>query len=160
MLAQVLAAGIDSRLIGRFVLAQYGRRASEAERAEFDRLFAAGIVATYARHLGRYAGESLQVGGAKILDDGDVIVDSRVVRPAGPAVAVEWRLHGEAGARRIVDVVIEGVSMALTLRSEYAAAIRAGGGRIEGLLVRLRAQAATLDAEAVRVAADGDGKNN
>jgi phospholipid transport system substrate-binding protein len=58
---------------------------------------------------------------------------------------VEWRLHGEAGAWRIVDLVIEGVSLALTLRSEYAAVIRAGGGKVEGLLSRLREQVAAAD---------------
>jgi phospholipid transport system substrate-binding protein len=132
------------------VLGKHGRVASDEERAEFDRLFASGIVATYSRHLGSYAGETLEVGGAKVLDAGGVIVGSRIVRPAGPQVAVEWRLHGEAGAWRIVDVVIEGVSLALTLRSEYSAVIRASGGKVEGLLARLREQAAV---GAVRVAA-------
>ncbi|HEX9791742.1 MAG TPA: ABC transporter substrate-binding protein [Kiloniellales bacterium] len=144
-LARVLAEGIDSRKIGRFVLGKHGRVASDAEQAEFDRLFASGIVATYSRHLGNYAGESLEVGGAKALDAGGVMVGSRIVRPDGPPVAVEWRLHGEAGAWRIVDLVIEGVSLALTLRSEYAAVIRAGGGKVEGLLSRLREQVAAAD---------------
>jgi len=142
-LARVLAEGIDSHTIGRFVLGKHSRVASEAEQAEFDGLFAVGIVATYSRHLGSYAGEKLEVGGAKVLDAGGVMVSSRVVRPAAPPVAVEWRLQEEAGSWRIVDVVIEGVSLALTLRAEYGSVIRASGGRVEGLLARLREQVAT-----------------
>jgi phospholipid transport system substrate-binding protein len=149
-LAQVLAEGIDSHTIGRFVLGKHGRVASTAEQAEFDRLFASSIVATYSRHLGSYAGETLEVGGTKVLDAGGVIVSSRVVRPDGPPVAVEWRLKGEAGTWRIVDVVIEGVSLALTLRSEYSAVIRASGGKVDGLLARLREQ---VSVGAIRVAA-------
>jgi ABC-type transporter MlaC component len=37
-------------------------------------------------------------------------------------------------------VIGEGISMALTLRSEYASAIKGSGGRVEGLIDRLRAQ--------------------
>ncbi|MHA1599583.1 MAG: MlaC/ttg2D family ABC transporter substrate-binding protein [Alphaproteobacteria bacterium] len=141
-LEHLLSAGIDARRIGRFVLGKYGRRATDAERAEFDRLFAAGIVTTYSRHLGNYAGEVLEVRGAQLRGERGAIVSSRVVRTDGPAVAVEWRLrHDDAGTWRVVDVVIEGLSMALSQRAEYTAVIRASQGRVEGLLVRLREQA-------------------
>ena len=39
---------------------------------------------------------------------------------------------------RIVDVVVEGVSMAQTQRSEFDAVIRRSGGQIGALLQRLR----------------------
>ena len=38
----------------------------------------------------------------------------------------------------ILDVVIEGVSMRITLRDEFAAVIRSNGGKVEGLLAALR----------------------
>jgi len=137
-LERLLGEGIDARRIGRFVLGKYGRRANDAELAEFDRLFAAGIVATYSRHLGRYAGETLEVRGAQPRGDTGAVVSSRVVRPDGPAVAVEWHLRDDQGTWRIVDVVIEGLSMALSQRAEYTAVIRASEGRLDGLLARLR----------------------
>ena len=36
-----------------------------------------------------------------------------------------------------LDVAAEGVSMALTLRSEYASVIKRSGGRVEGLVAQL-----------------------
>ena len=146
-LERLLSTGVDARRIGRFILGKYARRASESERAEFDRLFAASIVATYSRHLGNYAGETLQVRGAKLRGEQGALVSSRVTRPKGPAVAVEWHLRDDAGTWRIVDVVIEGLSMALTQRAEFSAVIRADNGRLEGLLARLRAQVPARDAK-------------
>lgn len=145
-LERLLRAGVDARRIGRFALGKYARRASKPERAEFDRLFAAGIVATYSRHLGSYEGETLQVRGAQLRGEQGALVSSRVIRPNGPAVAVDWHLRDDAGTWRIVDVVIEGISMALTQRAEFAAVIRAGNGRLEGLLARLREQVPTQGA--------------
>lgn len=141
VLERLLREGIDARRIGRFVLGKYGRRMTDAQRAEFDRLFTAGIVAIYSRHLGSYAGEALEVRGAQPRGERGAIVSSRVIRASGPAVSVEWHLRDDAGTWRIVDVVIEGISMALTQRAEYTAVIRASDDGMEGLIARLRTQA-------------------
>ncbi|MCZ6745312.1 MAG: ABC transporter substrate-binding protein, partial [Alphaproteobacteria bacterium] len=47
-------------------------------------------------------------------------------------------LHGrDYDQFRVLDVVAEGVSMVLTLRSEYASVIKRSGGRVEGLVAQL-----------------------
>lgn len=155
-LEHILSEGIDTHRIGRFVLGKYGRRASDAEKVEYDRLFAAGIVATYSRHLGKYAGETLEVRGAQLRGERGATVSSRVVRADGPTVAVEWRLRHDAGTWRVVDVVIEGLSMALSQRAEYASVIRASKGRVEGLLARLREQAPANNKEVAGLAAQSE----
>jgi ABC-type transporter MlaC component len=48
--------------------------------------------------------------------------------------------------------VVEGMSMALSQRSEYAAVIKRSGGKIEGLLVKLREKAARLKSGEVQKA--------
>jgi len=42
------------------------------------------------------------------------------------------------GSYMIVDVLVEGVSMAITQRDEFAAIINQSGGKVEGLLTALR----------------------
>ena len=156
-LERLLSEGIDTRRIGRFVLGKYGRRATDVERVEFDRLFAASMVATYSRQLANYAGETLEVRGAQLRGERGASVSSRVVRANGPAIAVEWRLRrDDAGTWRVVDVVIEGLSMALTQRAEYTAVIRASKGRVEGLLARLREQAPVHNDEIAGLAAQSE----
>jgi phospholipid transport system substrate-binding protein len=140
----LLSANFDVRTIGRFVLGRYWRKATKAERAEYGRLFEDLIVASYSRQLASYAGEALKVEGVRQQDERNALVASRILRLEGEPILVDWRLLRRGGAWRIVDVVVEGMSMALSRRSEYAAVIKSSGGRVEGLLAQLRQKTARL----------------
>jgi phospholipid transport system substrate-binding protein len=134
----LLQSGFDMERIGRAVLGRYWRSATPEQRAEFLKLFEEFVVLFYADRLSDYSGETLQIGKAHVRGDRDALVRSRVLRPDRPAVAVDWRLRRTAEGWRIVDVMIEGVSMTITHRSEFAAVISNSPGRIEGLLQKLR----------------------
>ena len=135
---ELLTAGFDVKTIGRFVLGRYWRKATEAERAEYGRLYEDLIVATYARQLSSYAGEGLKVAGVRQRDGKSALVASRFLRAEGEPVQLDWRLLRRGDTWRIVDVVVEGMSMALSQRSEFKAVIRGNGGRVEALLEKLR----------------------
>ncbi|MCZ6734504.1 MAG: ABC transporter substrate-binding protein, partial [Planctomycetota bacterium] len=60
------------------------------------------------------------------------------LRAEGEPVQLDWRLLRRGDTWRIVDVVVEGMSMALSQRSEFKAVIRGSGGRVEALLEKLR----------------------
>ena len=65
--------------------------------------------------------------------------------PNGSSIRVDWRVRLNDGEYKIVDVVIEGVSMVITHRSESASVIQHGGGRVQALIDALRQQAVRLD---------------
>jgi phospholipid transport system substrate-binding protein len=71
-------------------------------------------------------------------DPAGVMVSSQIIRPQGPSIEVDWRLAVSEGRYRISDVSIDGVSMALTRRSEFAAIIQRNGGGVAGLLATMR----------------------
>lgn len=150
-LRRLLSENFDVPVIGRFVLGRYWRTASGPERAEFAELFEEMIVATYARQLGNYAGETLDVVGLRQSDDRGAVVSSRILRASGSPIAVDWRLLRRGDGWRIVDVMVEGVSMALTQRAEFAAVIRSTGG-VAGLLARLRTKVAQVETAAAPAA--------
>jgi len=150
---RLLKTGFHLELIGRFVLGRHWRKADEAERAEFTQLFEDYLVASYARQFSEYGGERLVVDGGRPKGKSGAIVMSRIVRPEGAPFQVEWRLrHGEEGWR-IIDVVVEGVSMAVTHRSEFSSVIAGHGGSVAGLLEILRSKTAPAETHA---AAAGD----
>lgn len=134
----LFTSGFDVALLSRFVLGRHWRRASLEERQEFRQLFEDFIVATYARRLGGYSGETLAVGATRSLGEGRAEVSSLLNRPEGAAIKVRWRLRQAGETWRIVDIVVEGVSMAATQRSEFASVIARGNGRLAGLLQALR----------------------
>ena len=52
--------------------------------------------------------------------------------------SISVQVISKSDGYRVVDVMVEGVSMSVTQRDEFAAVIRNTGGKLEGLLVALR----------------------
>jgi phospholipid transport system substrate-binding protein len=135
---ELLREDFDVPGIGRFVLGRYWNQASEEQRAEFVKLFEDYIAMAYATRLAEYTGETLKVTGSRPEADG-AIVSSQILRPAGAApVKVDWRLTGRDGNYKISDVSVDGISMAVTQRSEFASVIQHNGGQVQGLITMLR----------------------
>ncbi|MDP7668201.1 MAG: ABC transporter substrate-binding protein [Rhodospirillales bacterium] len=132
----------DVRTIGRWVLGRHWRSATPAEREEYFTLFEDLIVFTYVDRFTKYSGEALAVTGAKNVDEKDTLVSSEITRAdaGSPPLRVDWRLRARDDGYRIVDVMVQGISMGQTQRSEFASVIRTNGGTIEALLEKLRAR--------------------
>ena len=131
--------------IAKWVLGRYWRRASQPQREEFLRLFEDLMVVIYADRFAKYSGEKLDIGRAEIRGKNDILVHSLINRPEGlKPVAVIWRISQKDENFKIVDLMVEGLSMGLTQQKEFASVIRKNGGKIEGLLSELRKRLAAL----------------
>ena len=133
---QALHEDFDLRSISRFVLGPYWRGASESERQQFKDLLEAHLVRFYGQRFAEYNGESLRVLGSRTVPEG-AIVSSEIVRPQGPPIKVDWRLNTRNGIYKITDVIVDGVSMGLTQRSEFVGLIQRNGGQLAGLLANM-----------------------
>ena len=133
---RALHQDFDLRRICRFVLGPYWRTASEPERQAFKSVLEAHLVSFYGQRLAQYNGESLRVIGSRT-EPGGAIVTSEIIRPQGPPIRVDWRVDTRIGLYRITDVIVDGVSMALTERSEFAGLIQRNGGQLAGLLANM-----------------------
>lgn len=135
---ELLRDDFDVPGIARFVLGRYWNTASEEQRSEFLALFEEYIARAYATRLAEYAGEQLKVTGTRPDGDG-AIVFSQILRPSGQApIKVDWRLTSRNGIYKISDVSVDGISMAVTQRSEFASVIQHNGGQVQGLIAMLR----------------------
>lgn len=125
--------GFDIPAISRFVLGRSWRRASDANKEAFIALFEDVIVYTWSRRFSEYTGQTIEVRGTS--PDGEIgtLVDSVIVDENGQTITAQWRLRQRDEGLRIVDVIIEGVSMSITYRQDYASVIRQQGG-FTGLL--------------------------
>lgn len=132
----LLSEGLDLPRIGRFVLGRFWQTASATQRDEYMKLFRDYVLNTYARRLSAYSGEILKVTGAQPIAGTDAIVHTVIERPGDQPLNTGWRVRAEGGTLKIVDVVVEGVSMVLTQRQEFASVIQSKG--LEGLLDSLR----------------------
>ncbi len=122
-------------LTSQFVLGKYWNQATAKQRAQFQDLFTEYLLDSYAGHLGSYRAETLTIVGSHPVGREDVLVETSVEGSDGAANPI-WRVRAEAGAYKIIDVSIGGVSLALTHRREFATVIGLRG--LDGLLDMLR----------------------
>ncbi|WP_158240496.1 MlaC/ttg2D family ABC transporter substrate-binding protein [Telmatospirillum siberiense] len=135
----LFVSAFDIPEIGRFVLSRHWRTATPEQQHEFLTLFEEITVLTWARRFQDYDDERLETLEATKSGERDWMVSSRIVKREGPPNPVQWRIRqGTDGAFRITDIIAEGVSMAITLRSDYASTMQANGGRIDTLLATMR----------------------
>ncbi len=142
----LLSQGFDLRFIGRFVLGRYWRGATPDQQNDYIALYGEYLLQTYSARLGGYSGETLTVIGTRMVNDKDFVVSTNLTRPSGPAIAADWRVRVIDGQYRIIDIMIEGISMAVTQRSEFASVVKRDG--IDGLLIILRARTTKISATA------------
>jgi phospholipid transport system substrate-binding protein len=142
----LVADGFDLDRIARIALGRFWKTASEAERQEFATLFKAYVLTGYSRRFNDYAQRRLRVVAAKPAGE-DMTVESYV--EGGPTpIRLDWRLAATDQGWRVLDVMVEGVSLLLTYRNEFATVIEQSGGHLAGLIDELRSRVAVERAQA------------
>jgi phospholipid transport system substrate-binding protein len=137
---QLLDNDFDLPEIGRFVLGAAGRTMQPAAQQEFLPLFRDYLVQAYTARLGQYGGLPFHVTGTRP-NGGETVVTSQVVRGGNP-IQIDWHVADHGGRLLVSDVVVDGVSMKVTHRNEFASIIQRNGGHPEALLPALRQQLA------------------
>jgi phospholipid transport system substrate-binding protein len=128
---------VDIETIGRSSLGSAWQRASEAQRKDFQEQFAVWATRTYAERLGGNRGGSLTVLGS-VGTASDAYVRTRVARPDGRSSLMDLRLREAQGRMRIVDAEVDGISMDMTQRDEFASVVRRQG--LDALIANLKTQ--------------------
>jgi phospholipid transport system substrate-binding protein len=139
---RLLNEAFDLNAIGKFTVGRaYWSTATPQQQQQFLSLYETQVTNAYAKRFQDYSGEQFRVNGQNKEDGGDTVVNSEITRPSGgQPVQVQWRVRPEGGSLKIVDVVIEGISMAVTDRQQFSAVIQRGGGTIDSLIDALKNQ--------------------
>lgn len=135
---KILDANFDMRTIGRFVMGRNWKSASDQQKNEYQKLFKELVVKVYSERFGEYKGQDFQVDSVRSTGKSDFLVTSYIVPNNGSKAKVDWRVRDKNGKMKVIDIIIEGVSMTVTQRSEFASIIQRGGGDVEVLLTHLR----------------------
>jgi len=138
---QLLDQDFDLPEISRFVLGQHARTMSPTAQQEFLPLFREYLVQAYTTRLAPYGGLPFQVTGTRPYG-GETIVSSQVQRAGGNPIQIDWHVMNRGGRMLVTDVAVDGVSMKVTQRSEFASIIQRNGGQPDALLAALRQQVA------------------
>ena len=134
---QMLRQDADLDGISRFVLGPYSRIASVGQRQEFGKLFEDYLIRSDGPLLAKYSGGTFRVTGSRT-DPAGVIVTSQITSPQGPPIEMDWQLGISGGRYKIQDVSIDGVSAAMSRRSQIEAMMSRAGGQVGTLLAMMR----------------------
>lgn len=133
----VVLTQVDFETLSKLVLARNWGKFSDPQRAEFMTLFKNHLSMTYGRNVESYKNEKVNITGSRNETGGDATVKTKIVRGGGSNdILVDYRLRQRDGEWKIIDVIIEGVSLVSNFRSQFQDVVASGGP--EQLLSLLR----------------------
>jgi phospholipid transport system substrate-binding protein len=127
-----------SEMSKRVLPPQTWNQATPSQRGQFQKEFTTLLVRTYASALAEYKDETIRFypvrGG--YAGKNIVTVDSEIIRSEGPSIPVSYRLVLRGSEWRLYDMVVDGVSMLESFRSQFADQL--AQGNMDALIQRLR----------------------
>ena len=134
--------------IGKSVLGKYWRKISADEKIKYQELFEDFMVISYVDRFVSYAGGSLQIKNTRRDNKTNVTVFSEIKQPDGAKpISIDWRVGTNGSIYKVWDVVVEGISMSSTLRSDFGSIIRQNDGKVRGLIHELKKKTIALQAD-------------
>tara|TARA_B100000674_G_scaffold232479_1_gene191219 strand:- start:950 stop:1561 length:612 start_codon:yes stop_codon:yes gene_type:complete len=134
-LRKILNKSIDMKTIGRFALGKTWREINDEQKARYLKLFRDYVLYSYSKRLLTYAGETFNVVKSRPIRR-DALVYTLINQASGQPLETYWRIRRQNNDYYVIDVIVEGISMAVTQRSEFRTVIRQRG--IEGFFDSLR----------------------
>jgi len=133
-----LKSFIDGEAIAKTVLGDRLSAASAPQRtaliAAVSDLIADGLV----ERLGGAHAEPFELRTTRTLDNGDILVVSHVRFRDGHTGELDWRLHPKGSGQAMVDVLVDGVSVAIGARDQAQTELSANGGSLPKLTASMR----------------------
>ena len=127
---------IDFQEAARLAVGRSWAQASKEQQEKITTEFRRMLVRTYSNAISRYEGQTMKVMPVHMKpDDTDVTVRNQYIRPGQKPVQLDYAMHKTDEGWKIYDIVVEGVSLVLTYRSEFDAVVKQQG--VAGLIKRL-----------------------
>jgi len=127
---------VDFEEATRLAVGRGWAKASPEQKKQLVTEFRNMLVRTYSNAIGGYEGQTMKVQPVRMKPgDTEVTVHNQFIRPGGKPVLLDYSMRKTDAGWKIYDIVVEGVSLVLTYRSEFDAVVKQDG--IDGLIKRL-----------------------
>lgn len=133
---QIVYGRFDLYVMSRLVLARSWKRFSEEQKAEYVEEFKKYLTNSYGSRIERYDQQRVEIVGEREEARGDVVIQTKIVGGEFEGALVDYRLRNQNGEWRVIDVVIEGISMVSNYRDQFKSIVSSGGPEL--LLEKLK----------------------
>lgn len=124
----------DLDVMARFALGAQWERVTASQRDSYRTAFDERITADCVKRIREYRGETVTLLGVRAADGGERLVATRFAVPGEPGRILTWRLRAGGPPLRARDLIVDGSSLLLSARDEYAAVLRSHNGDINALI--------------------------
>lgn len=136
-LQQMFIENVDIDWMAQFVAGRGWQQASEEQLTRYKDAFKRYLLMRYTTNFAEYTGSQYTIAGTRDEGDGQYTVGMQIKSGGAQTQDIQagYRVRGAGGSFKIVDIIVEGVSLITTQRSEFASVLQQKGmdGLIESL---------------------------
>ncbi len=131
---------VDIKGIGFYSLGKHRKTMSDEKKKEYLEVFTKYFLKTFASRLAQYSNPKIIVNSQKKLNEKYTMVSSILAATENkPEVKIDWRvITKDPNQPLIIDLIIEGVSLAKVQKEEFNSIIQSNDGDINALLNNLK----------------------
>ena len=131
---------VDITGIGFYTLGSYRKNINDDQKKEYSNLFEQYFLKSFASRLAEYSNPEIEVLSKKKLNENYTMVSSILVgTEQRPEVKIDWRVYTKNPENPLImDLIIEGLSLARTQKEEFSSIIQSNDGDINALFSNLK----------------------
>jgi len=131
---------VDIDGIGRYTLGSYKNVITDSQMIQYKVLFRQYFLKTFSSRLAEYSNPEIEVVSKKKLNENYTMVSSILVSTEQrPEVKIDWRVSTKNPDNLLImNLVIEGLSLARTQKEEFSSIIQSNDGDINALFSTLK----------------------
>ena len=131
---------VDIEGIGLYSLGKHRKNISDQKRNEYLDIFTQYFLKSFSSRLAQYSDPKIKVDSQKKLNEKYTMVSSVLIATEDkPEVKIDWRvITKDIDQPLIIDVIIEGVSLAKVQKEEFNSIIQSNDGNIDALFKNLK----------------------
>ena len=139
-LKKIAKDSVDIKGIAFYSLGSHRKNLSDIKKKEYLEIFEEYFLKTFASRLAEFTDPKIRVDFQKKLNEKYTMVYSVLVATEKrPEIKIDWRIiTSVANEPLIIDLVIEGISIAKVQREEFNSIIQSNNGSIDALFENLR----------------------
>jgi len=140
-LRQMFSDNVDMDWMGQFVMGRGWQQATPDQRSRYMQAYKQYLLARYTTNFADYTGSKYTITDVKDEGDGQFTVNMQIktANQQQQDTLAGYRLRNAGnGQFKIVDIIIEGVSLITTQRSDFASVLQQKG--VDGLISAVEAK--------------------
>ncbi len=126
---------VDIERIGFYTLGPVRKTLTEEQKKNYSKLFNEYFLTSFSNRLVEYSDPKIEIYDKKILSEKFAIVNSLLKgNNERPEVKIDWRIYTKDPENpKILDLIIEGLSLARTQKEEFSSILNSNDGNIDSL---------------------------